>query len=397
MASAEQPPAVDPVGRLWSIDALRGFDMFWIVGGGELVLQLAKWAQWRYQDVVERQLEHAGWLGFTFEDLIFPLFLFLVGAVLPFSLAKLDRPGESRWPMYDRILRRTLLLYIMGLIYYGREGVLALDFANQRYMGVLQRIAICYGIAALITVNTRTVGRVIFLVTILAGYWALLTFVAAPGGSAGDLSKETNLAGYVDRMLLPGKTWVKDADGRNLYDNEGILSTLPAVATTLLGVLAGEWLRSRRGALAKTAGLAAAGAACLAGGLAWCGALPGTESPWNFPLIKNLWTSSYVLVAGGWSLLLLALFYGVIDGLGWRSWAFFFVVVGANAITIYFARECVDFNYTAEFFFGGLIDAAKQPNRLGPAFFPVGKALAVLAVEWLLLYILFRNRVFLRV
>jgi predicted acyltransferase len=390
MASADIRPVVDKAGRLWSIDALRGFDMFWIVGGEEVVHRFFEWTKWPGHEVVSEQLEHVEWDGFHFEDLIFPLFLFLVGAVLPFSLGKLTEPGAPRTAAYGRILRRTLLLYVLGLLYYGRHGVLEFAFNDQRYFGVLQRIAICYGIAAFITLLVRVPGQAVILVAILAGYWALMTKVAVPGGTAGDLTPQGNLSGHVDRWIrdnIGGKIWTR------YYDNEGLLSTLPAVATTLLGALAGHWLRTARGALTKTIGLAMAGAVCLVLGLFWAGYIPGLDSAWVFPCIKNLWTSSYVLIAGGWSLLLLALFYGIIDGLGWRSWAFFFVVIGANAITIYFAHKVVNFHEISAYFFGGLGRWSERhggdPN--------VVLALGVLIIEWLLLYVLYRHRVFLRV
>jgi predicted acyltransferase len=318
------------------------------------------------------------------------MFLFLVGVVLPFSLAKFSEPGVSRRAVYWRILRRTLLLYIFGLIYYGRGGILEFNFENQRYLGVLQRIAICYGIAALITLWTRVPGVVVALIAILAGYWAIMTKIPVPGTEEGHFTVMGNLSGYIDRTYLPGKIWVTGK-----YDNEGLLSTLPAIGTALLGVLAGHWLRSGYGALAKTLGLAVAGAACLAAGLYW-----GEYAPpeYRFPIIKNLWTSSYVLYAGGWSLLMLALFYGVIDGLGLRWWAFFFVVIGANAITIYLASHIIDFEHAARFLFGGLI---KWTNAHWSTeqyeFRKVALPIAVLAVEWVILLILYRNRVFLRV
>jgi predicted acyltransferase len=419
MPSAEQPQVVDRVGRLWSIDALRGFDMFWIIGGEVVIERLAEWGGWRYHGVIKDQLEHAPWEGFHFEDLIFPLFLFLVGVVLPFSLGKLTGPGVSRRAAYVRIIRRTLLLYALGLVYYGRHGVLDFAFSDQRYLGVLQRIAICYGIAAFITLHTRARGQVAIVFAILLGYWAILTLIRVPGTEAGRLTPEGNLSGYLDRKLLPGHLWTP------YYDNEGLLSTVPAVATTLLGALAGQWLRSRQGALAKTAGLAAAGAVCLAVGMAWAGMLPEVrdlvargshhaaaapaksvseavaDNPWIFPSIKNLWTSSFVLIAGGWSLLLLALFYGVIDGLGFKAWSFFFVVIGANAIVIYLANDMVDFKYTSKYLFDGLSMWA-ETLRLGPGDHPSGlgpvvDAVGELAVKWLFLCVLYRHRIFLRV
>jgi predicted acyltransferase len=398
MSAAAQVPAVDR-GRLWSIDALRGFDMFWIIGGETVIERLAVVGRWPWKQDIKEQLRHVEWEGFHFEDLIFPLFLFLVGAVLPFSLGKLTGPGVSRRAAYWRILRRTLLLYVLGLIYYGPGGLLNFAPNDQRYFGVLQRIAICYGIAAVITLHTRVSGQVVALLAILIGYWAILTKIPVPDGAAGDLSPAGNLSGYIDRWIrdhLGGKLWTK------YYDNEGLLSTLPAVGTTLLGVLAGHWLRSGYGAPVKTIGLLVAGGACLAAGMAWAGDIHGVPAHFVFPAIKNLWTSSYVLIAGGWSLLLMALFYGVIDGLGWRSIGFFFEVIGANAIVAYVAHRFVNFDQMANHLFGGLARRVERyyptPDLIGAVgVTDVIQAVGVLTLVWLFLYVLYRHRIFLRV
>ncbi len=361
--------------RLLSIDALRGFDMFWIIGGEEIAVELARWANWPFRGEVERQLQHAPWEGFRFYDLIFPLFLFVVGAVLPFSLASHRQKGESTLRIYVRILRRTVLLFSFGLLY---NGLLKLDFENLRIAGVLQRIAICYAIAALIVMHVGPRGQGAIAAALLLGYWALLALVPAPGSAPGDYTKEGNLPGYVDRAYLPGKIY---EEYYGYGDNEGLLSTIPAVATALIGALAGQWLRSGVRAGQKVLGLLVAGVVCLGLG-SGCGLA--------FPIIKNLWTSSFVLVAGGWSLLLLASFYGVIDVLGLRRWAFFFVVIGSNAIVIYLLPKFLDFRFTANAVFGGLVN-------LTGSFAPVASLLSILAVEWLLLLLLFRKRLFLRV
>lgn len=374
MDQANRSPG-SATGRLMSIDALRGFDMFWIVGGDVAVKAWALWAGWPPPDLVETQLEHVPWEGFRFYDLIFPLFLFLVGVVIPFSLAGQRARGASSAQMHLRILRRTALLFALGLL---ANGVLQFDWGNLRVAGVLQRIAVCYGCAALIVLHTGVRGQAVVAAALLLGYWALLALVPAPGGVAGDYSIEGNLAGYIDRHYLPGKILQRYY---GYGDNEGLLSTIPAVATPLLGALAGQWLRSGRPASVRLLGLTLAGVASLVVGTAW-----GTV----FPVIKNLWTSSFVLVAGGWSLLLLALFHGVIDVLGWRRWAFFFTVIGANAITIYIVRRFLDFPNVAKFFFGGAI-------RHSGSFEPVALPLAVLLVEWLFLLFLYRKGWFLRV
>src|SRR5262245_15247146 len=372
---ADKLPAPTPTGRLESIDALRGFDMFWIIGGDALLTAWAHAAGWPRPSFVERQLEHAAWEGFRFYDLIFPLFLFLVGAVIPFSLDRLRERGASPAQIHWRILRRTLLLFGLGLLY---NHVLQFDWDNLRVAGVLQRIAICYGIAALIVLHTTRRGQALITLAILVGYWLLLATVAAPGSAPGDLSRQGNLPGYVDRHYLPGKIM---AEYYGYGDNEGILSTIPAVATTLLGALAGHWLRSGRPPVTRLLGLTLAGIAFL---------LIGYASEVALPVIKNLWTSAFVLVAGGWSLLLLAAFHGIIDVLGYRRWAFFFTVIGANAITIYVIRKFIDFEKIAEFFRGG---AARHSGTFGPVVLAAG----VLVVECLLLYYLYRRRLFLRV
>jgi predicted acyltransferase len=375
MGEKHHDPAASGDGRLLSIDALRGFDMFWIVGGDALVTAWARWAGGPSRDVIVTQLEHVPWEGFHFYDLIFPLFLFVVGAVIPFSLGKLRERGEVGAALYWRIARRVALLFALGLLC---NGVLQLDFANLRVAGVLQRIAVCYGCAALIALHTGVRGQAVLTAAILLGYWALLALVPAPGSAPGDYTMEGNLPGYLDRHYLPGKI-MKEYYGYG--DNEGLLSTLPAVATALLGVLAGHWLRSGHSPPFKVLGLALAGVLSLLLGTAWGG--------W-FPVIKNLWTSSYVLVAGGWSLLLLAFFYGVLDVLRLRRWAFFFTVIGANAITIYVVPRFVDFHKIADFFLGGV-------GRHSGAFGPVVLALGVVAAEWLFLLYLYRRRIFLRV
>ncbi len=392
MSVAPPPPLPD---RLRSLDALRGFDMFWIIGGDALGRALGKWLYGTPDNWLAEQLEHVRWEGFRFYDLIFPLFLFMVGSVIPFSLASMRRRGASGRAICVRIARRVVLLFALGLLC---NGVMQLkwlvrtpdgwtvDVNNTlRVTGVLQRIAVCYGIAAVISLFTDWRGQLLTIVAILLGYWALLAFVPNPdSGVAGDFTMEGNLAGWVDRHYLPGRlnpNYYGDGKSVAYGDNEGLLSTIPAVATALLGVLAGQWLRSAAPPSRKTLLLAVAGEGCLAVGEVW--------GHW-FPIIKNLWTSSYVLVAGGWSLLLLSLFYGVIDGLKWQAWAFPAIVIGMNAITIYVGQRFIGFPQMTDFFLGGVI-------REAGSFGPVVKAAGVLAFQWVFLYWLYRQRLFLRV
>ncbi|MFO0946702.1 MAG: DUF5009 domain-containing protein [Planctomycetota bacterium] len=370
MENAEIPSPTDR--RILSIDALRGFDMFWITGGAELFIALAAWLKFPGWESFSAQFEHVEWEGFRFYDLIFPLFLFVVGVVLPISLSG-HHQGQSRWMLYRRIVRRTVLLFLLGLVY---NEALKFDPNTFRMSGVLQRIAIVYFFCALLVLHLPIVVQALVGVILLGGYWWILTTCAAPGFSPGDFTMEGNFAAYVDRLYLPGVKYYK------FGDNEGILSTIPAIATGILGVLSGHWLRGSRSGNQKSLGLFLAGLVCLAGGYGW-----GI----SFPIIKNIWTSSFVLVAGGWSLLLLALFHHVIDVLGFRKSVFFFTVIGANPITIYLLQEFVDFPRIANFFFGGLISFAAT------SFQPFAVALSIVLVKWLLLLFLYRKKIFLRV
>ena len=357
--------------RVMSIDALRGFDMFWIMGGDDFFALLLGASSFAWAPALKEQLEHVEWQGFRFYDLIFPLFLFLVGCAIPFSLEKYrGAPGR----VYARILRRTLLLIAMGLIY---NQIQDLDWKNLRWMGVLQRIGICYGVTAFLFVQLKTKDLVALFVGILLAYWALMTLVPVPGGSAGLLTPSGNLSGYVDRTFLPGKI-LPQYYGHG--DNEGLLSTLPAVATTLLGVFSGVLLQSKLNPWGKASVLALAGIVGVVAGEAW-----GSV----FPIIKNLWTSSFVLYAGGWSMILLAVFYTLIDVIGWRSWAWIWVVIGANAITIYLAQRFIPFEGISKFLFGGVASLSGDYKALVLAG-------GVLVIKWALLAYMYRHRIFLR-
>jgi predicted acyltransferase len=358
--------------RVLSIDALRGFDMFWIIGGDALFGSLVEVWDHPITRTIQTQLTHVTWEGFRFEDLIFPTFLFVVGAVLPFSIARRLEQGHSPSGILLRIMQRTAGLLLLGLIL---NGLLHFDWAAMRWPGVLQRIALCYFFAALFVLYTSWRVQAVAVPVILLLYWAITMLVPVPGHAAGDLTMEGCLSSYVDQHLIPGFLYYKYGD------NEGILSTLPAVCTALLGVLAGHWLRSERPGPRKAAGLALAGVACLALGTLWS---------FFFPIIKILWTSSYVLFAGGWSLLLLALFYWVIDVKGHRRWSFFFVVIGLNAITIYFLDDVIDFGRIAEFFLHGLATRAGLYQSLL-------LLSGALAARWLFLWFLYRHKIFLRV
>jgi predicted acyltransferase len=333
---APQPPT----GRLTSLDALRGFDMLWIVGADALAWAFRNLHGGAVGRFFAYEFEHSDWAGFTFYDLIFPLFVFMIGVSLTFSLSKaVDHGGKAE--ALQRVFRRAVLMYALGILYYGGFST---PIVQWRLLGVLQRLAICYFFGSLIYLYCRERMILALCSAILVTYWALLMFVPVPGYGAGDLAEGHNLANWVDKMYLPFRKHHGD------HDPEGLLSTLPAIGSCLMGVLAGMWLRrTDRDPQEKAIKLIAAGALSLVLGFAW-----GI----HFPIIKKLWTSSFVLVAGGWSLVLLGAFYWVIDVRGHRRWAQPFVWVGMNALTIYLISHFVDFKKISAVLAGGQIAGA---------------------------------------
>ncbi len=373
-----EPVAAEParLPRLLSLDALRGFNMFWIIGGGDLFAELAKLANWAWLNEVSANLtDHVEWEGFHFHDMIFPLFLFIMGVSLPFAMAKRQSDGAAKAPILRKIAVRTLGLFTLGLIYNGLLDFEA--FRDLRIMGVLQRLALGYGAAAALSVFLKPRQLAVAGAGLLILYAALLRWIPVPGFPLGDYTAMGSVASYVDRLVLaPGQLY------KEYGDPEGLLSTIPAVTTCIIGILAGYWLRCTSDSKVKTVRLIAAGALLIAIGYAW--------SPW-LPVIKKIWSSSYVLVAGGWSLIALAAFYWVIDVKGKVKWAAWFVVIGLNPITIYMMQRFVDFDEIAKGVVGGLL------AHVSVAVEPVLFAAAVLGLKWLLLGFLHRQKVYLRV
>jgi predicted acyltransferase len=356
-------------GRLMSLDALRGFTMFWIIGGDSIGHVLSETKPSGWIALLCQQLDHVGWEGFRFYDLIFPMFVFIVGVSLVFSLTRVDARG-GRPAAVRRIVRRTVLLYCLGIFYYGGWGQ---GWDQVRLLGVLQRIALCYGAAALLFLYFRTRGLALWCAGILIGYWLLLTFVPVPGVGAGQFAEGQNLANWVDANYLPLRKW--DGD----HDPEGMLSTLPAIGTCLLGVLAGLLMRDGRWTpREKVTWLVGGGLAAVLAGLLW-----GLE----FPIIKKLWTSSYVLLAGGLSALFLALFYGVIDLRGWRGWAQPFVWIGLNPIAIYMLSNLIRFDEVSARVLGGPVQQFLDQHiasGLGAVVVSVGGMLLAVWICWFL-------------
>ena len=324
------------------------------------------------------QLNHVPWEGFTFYDFIFPLFIFVTGVSIVFSLSRLAE-REGLWRAHVRVLRRSLLLFGLGLIYYG--GI-SHHWEDIRYLGVLQRIGLCYFFASLLFLNLNLRGMIVAFVSLLLGYWALMTFVPVPGIGAGSFAPDANLANWLDIHYLPGRLWDVTRDP------EGMLSTLPAIATCLLGVFAGLLLKHERfSAQQKSLWLIGAGIAMVGAGHVW-----GLQ----FPVIKAIWTSSFVLVAGGYSLMLLGVWHQIIDVWGIRSWSTIFVWIGANAITLYFINNVLGFEPFALRFVGGdlgaLLDRLITPGTGIFVAYVLGLTFAITLAGFF-----YRRKIFLRV
>jgi predicted acyltransferase len=347
--------------------------MFWIVGAEELVAGLRKVSDSRIVQGLADQLEHVSWEGFHFEDLIFPMFVFIAGVSLVFSLSReIEQQGRGRAVMH--IFRRAALLYLLGIFYYGGFNE---SFEHIRLLGVLQRIAIAYLFAGLIFCFFDWRGRLAWCLALLIGYWALLEFVPVPGGAPASFAEGHNLANWIDKQYLPLRKW--DGD----HDPEGLLSTIPAIANCLIGVFAGMLLRDpTRNDRTKVAYLAIAGAAMAAAGWLWS---------LDFPVIKKIWTSSFVLVACGYSCLFLAAFHLIIEGFGWRKWAMPFVWIGANSITIYMVHNMVDIPKIAHRIIGGEL-SEQVFGRYGE----LATALVGMSITLLFCRFLYQRKIFLR-
>lgn len=315
--------------RLLSLDVLRGFDMFWIIGGGTLVQLLARCFPAKWLQLIAEQMEHAPWAGFHFEDLIFPLFMFISGVTIPIAInSKLNR-GTSKRELIIKIFKRMAILVLLGII---SNGTLRDGFTNARYASILGMIGISYFIASLIVINFRSFkSQLCWLSGILLGYTAIQLLVTVPGIGAGILTPEGCINGYFDRIFLPGRLAYGHegmlTSGNGVYDALGILSVVSSTGITLMGYFAGRILLQKDSSSRNNIGiLSSIGFGLII--LALC------INPF-YPVIKNCWTTTYNLLTGGISFLLVALFYLVIDVWGFKKWTLFFRVIGMNSIFIY--------------------------------------------------------------
>ncbi|RLD08814.1 MAG: DUF5009 domain-containing protein [Chlamydiae bacterium] len=359
--------------RLYSLDTLRGFDMFWIIGGGLLLQTLANFTNWHWLNVLAEQTHHVKWSGFHFNDLIFPLFMFISGVAIPYALISKIEKGESKITLFKKIFRRMILLIIFGFIY---NGMLKNGFHNLRFASVLAQIGIAYFFAALIAINTKSLkSRLLWIVGILA-FIAFAQFFVKIGEYGGNFIPDKSINAWVDQHFLFGKLYDKT------FDPEGLLCIISAVSVTLMGTIAGTVLRNKEyNQSRKTVILFVMGTVLIL--------LALSLSP-VYPIIKKMWTVPFDLLAAGISVSLLAIFYFIIDVKKKRNWIFFFQVIGMNSITIYLGRKIIDFGHPARFLMGWTV----------PAFGDISNIILIitsLALEWLLLYYFYKKKIFLKV
>lgn len=405
--------------RVFSLDALRGFDMFWIIGGLPLVVAIIKifcdqppaWVQgapgWLQNLLtLETQTAHAQWEGFTAWDIVMPLFLFVVGAAMPLSFAKRREQGEGLLDIYWRIFRRVLILWVLGMVVQGN----LLEIGNhlkpiRLYANTLQAIAAGYLVSSILILHFPLLVQIIAAIGLLVGYYLLMLLVPFPGSEKGIWEPDSNLALYIDQQILGD---FRDISGGAVHYT-WILSSMGFAATVLLGVFGGRVLKASSYGLAKVFWLIVLGAVCLGLGCVWSG---WCEDYFGFtmlgksrcPCTEHIWSSSMVLWAAGWSYLLLATFYLLLDVIKLRFLGWFFVVIGVNAIFAYVISRLVNFSSIAEGFVGGLArylenirddhGVTLEPwDASSKAVVPLGAVL----ILWLILLYMYRKRTFVKV
>ena len=333
-------------------------------------------------------LEHSQWNGWTPTDVVFPSFMWIVGVAMTIVISRRLAAGMPRSKIFSQAFRRAVILYVLGLLVYVYPRF---DLSTQRLLGVLQRIAICYLIATAIYLTTKIRGQILWIVALLGGYWLLMTLVPVPGYGAGRLDVEGNFAHYVDRIVLGAHNYMYT----KTWDPEGIVSTLPAIATVLFGIMAGHILRLERGLRQRAAWLFAVGVVLLAAG--------EVANIW-LPINKKLWTSSFSLFMAGLDFVIFAGMIWLVDFRGYRRFTKPLVIMGMNAITVYMVSELLDqvFNaihidsggkaVTLHAWLGSLCAYVASPFNASLLF-----AIAYTLLMYLVAYVMYRRGWFLRV
>ena len=360
--------------RLYSLDTLRGFDMFWIIGGGALIEKIVEYTDWGWMQPLANQMHHAQWEGFHFEDLIFPMFMFISGVAIPYALISKKEKGVPKNDLYKKVLKRMVLLVVFGFVY---NGMLESGFENLRLAGVLGQIGIAYFLTALIAINTDLVKtRIYWVLGILAGIAAMQLLVPVPGYGAGVLTAEGSVNSWIDQRFLPGRLY------QEITDPEGLLCIVSATSVTLMGTIFGTIIRRKHfNPMKKTTIMLTVGAVMVIVAL--------ILSP-VYPIIKKLWTVPFNILTAGISAILLGIFYFIIDVKQKRNWILFFQVIGLNSITIYMGKRIINFMYSSEFLMGWTRTVIGDLSS-------VVLIMTYIALEWAFLYYLYKNKIFLKV
>jgi predicted acyltransferase len=356
--------------RLLSLDTLRGFDMFWIIGGSSIITGLLK-AFGCQQDGIASQFEHVRWEGLHFFDLIWPLFMFIVGVSIPLSIEKRKTSGTSKRELYFHAVQRAVIMFIIGMILQG--GLLEWDLTKLHpCYSVLHGIAAGYLIAFIVAMELKPRAQLLTLACFLAAYWAVIMLVPVPGKGVVLLTPESNLATWFDQQVL----------GRFHHGENTWFLSYPAFASSvLLGVMAGHLIRLSTTPLRKVMYLGISGIGSIGLGLL---------ISLSFPVIKLMWTSSFVLIGGGYGFLLFAVFYWIIDVMGFRKWTLFFRVIGMNSIAVYTAAMLISFKQIGDIFVGSLLP------RIAP-WDEFLSSLTAVCIIWLILYWMYRQKTFIKI
>jgi predicted acyltransferase len=368
-------PSSAPSARLASLDVFRGLTI-----AGMILVNNSGDGRHTYWP-----LEHAKWNGWTPTDLVFPFFLFIVGVAMVYSFSSRAARGQTRGALLLHVLKRSAIIFALGLFLYAYPRF---DWHTARIPGVLQRIAVVYLFASALFLYTGRRTRAVVTAFLLIAYWLLLTRVPVPGIGAGVLTMDGNLVGYLDRRLIYNHLWIA-----HRFDPEGILSTIPSIATCLLGIFAGEWMRSTRNVKEKLAGIFAASAVGLIAGQIW--------NLW-FPINKMIWTSSYVLFTEGFALFLFGLCYWVVDVRGWKRWSIPFLIFGLNPLGIYFLASWAETAFYVHHIGGKSIHQALYGRFFAstisdPYLASLAWAICFVLASFLVAWLLYRKRVFIRV
>ena len=360
--------------RLKSLDTLRGFDLLWIIGCEYFIRSLAHATHWKWLEFIAIQLNHVKWAGFHAYDLVFPLFMFISGVAIHYAITGKQERGVPNSTLYRKIIRRAVFLIFLGLLYNGAFGN---GFSDLRYASVLAQIGLAYFFTALIVLHTRRIGiGILWLAGILCFIAFMQLEVPVPGVGAGVMTPSGSINTWIDQHLLPGKFY------GGILDQEGLLCNVSAICVTLMGSLAGFILPEGNPATLKK------GLKLLFPGMALL--IIALLISTFYPIIKSMWTVPFDLLTAGISSLLLALFYFVIDVKKKEKWTFFFRVIGMNSITIYIGSRIIDFREISSFFLGWL---AKPAGAYRESLLMAG----VVALEWGLLYFLYKKKIFLNV